>query len=489
MNRRLWLAWLIACLLILSPTPALLEPGLGWSLAPTVASAAVLADDDGDDDGDEDGDEDEDGAAADDNECEDDDDHAGNDDDDDDDDCLFVPNQVVVKVDLQHGGTVEAINLAYGTTTLETILGSRGIYLLQTPANSDVLTTLARMRTDRRLRYAEPNFYGQAPEGGGRGKWAWAGLDPTPTGTQAATALVGLAEAHTLSRGAGVIVAVLDTGIQLDHPQLANRLTPTGYDFVDDDSVPDEAFATLDRNGDGLVDESAGHGTHVAGIVGLAAPEAQIMPLRVLDASGRGNVFLIAEAVLYAAEQGADVVNLSLGTTRPSTLLAEVISEVTTQRGLIVVAAAGNFSSDEPTYPAAERNVIAVTAVDVNKQRAPFASYGRWVDLAAPGVEIYNAFPIDSYAYWSGTSMAAPLVAGQTALLLSLDSPPDPAEVEHLLTTTAERLARGLGAGLVNFPASLRAAGAQPPVVAIDPQAGVAPAALTVQAYLPWVTQ
>jgi subtilisin family serine protease len=315
------------------------------------------------------------------------------------------------------------------------------------------------MQGDRRLLYAEPNFYGEAPEGGGRGIWAWAGNNPDPIGEQYAADLLNLDVAHALNQGAGVVVAVLDTGVQLDHPQLCTQWTTARYDFVDDDAIPTEDFATLDRNQDGYVDESAGHGTHVAGIVHFAAPEAQIMPLRVLDATGRGNVFLIAEALLYAREQGVDVINLSLGTTGESQLLNEIIAETIADYDTVVVAAAGNLNSNVEMYPAATEDVIAVSAVNQNRQRSSFANYGPWVDIAAPGDRIGSAYPENGYAYWSGTSMATPFVAAQAALLRSHAPELSAADVVECMRVTAQLGPNALGAGVIDLAASLQAVG------------------------------
>ena len=377
----------------------------------------------------------------------------------DDDGEAFVPTQLVVKLNPTSGATIDTINSTYGTSTIQPLLNSGNIYLLQTPATIDTLALVEQMSGDTRLSYAEPNFYGELPEGGSRSKWAWAGSDPAPVGTQYATTMLRLATAHTLSRGGQVIVAVLDTGVQLNHPMLAPRLTAARYDFVDDDPVPDEDFANLDGNGDGLVDESAGHGTHVAAIISLAAPDAQIMPLRVLDANGRGNVFLIAEAIAYATQHGARVINLSLGTHVRSRLLGEAINTATTTYNALVVAAAGNLDSTALMFPAAEEAALGVTAVNQYRMKADFANYGPWVDIAAPGDEIYSAFPIDGYLYWSGTSMATPFIAGQAALLASRYPALTARDLRRCILTTAQPLTPELGAGLTDFVTSLTLAG------------------------------
>jgi thermitase len=370
----------------------------------------------------------------------------------------FTPNQIVVKLDMQRETAIAAINATYGTMTQQTLLASGGIYLLQTPLDTNVEQLLAQMQTDTRLIYAEPNFYGELPEGGSHTKWAWGGTDPSPVGTQYAAALLNLSKAHKISRGDDVIVAVLDTGFQLDHPRLDDRLTRVRYDFVDDDAIPTEDFANLDRNGDGYVDESAGHGTHIAGIIALAAPKAEIMPVRVLDANGRGNVFLIAEAVGFAARNGAQVINLSFGTRGHSRLLSEVIATVVAQYDVVIVGAAGNLNSASPVFPAAEAEVLAVTAIDANKTRPTFANYGDWVDIAAPGEAIYSAFPTNGFAYWSGTSMATPFIAAQAALLESHDSELTALDIRRCILTTAQTLTPEVGAGMADFVTSLIAA-------------------------------
>ncbi|HMQ56030.1 MAG TPA: S8 family serine peptidase, partial [Anaerolineae bacterium] len=233
----------------------------------------------------------------------------------------------------------------------------------------------------------------------------------------------------------------------LDHPALADRLV-AGFDYLDDDATPDDT-------GDG---EVRGHGTHVAGIIKLVAPEAKLMPVRVLDSYGYGNVFVIADAILWAAENGAGVINLSLGTARESELMSDIIAEVIGSYGTVIVAAAGNLSSSDPQYPAAlDEDILAVGAGDQNKNRAEFSNYGDWLDVAAPGDKIYSTFPTSGYATWSGTSMSTPFVAGQAALLKSVAGS-DPAGIIRLITATAESIDDDLGSGLINPVASLELA-------------------------------
>jgi subtilisin family serine protease len=292
--------------------------------------------------------------------------------------------QVVVKLNPLSGATIADINNSYRTTTVETLVGTASIYLLRVPAGINAPTLAGQMAGDIRLLYAEPNFVGQAPEGIGRHSWTWGGGNAAPVNTQYAVRMLGLPAAHRINRGAGAVVAVIDRGVQLDHPALVNRWTTARYDFMDDDSDPSDVANGLDEDGDGIVDDAFGHGTHVAGLVALVAPDAQIMPLRALDSEARGDIFRLAEAIVFATDQGADVINLSLGTAR----------------------------------------------------KANFANYGSWIDLAAPGVSIYSTMAPNGYAWWSGTSMATPLVAGQAALLHSFRPALNPREIaEHMAAT------------------------------------------------------
>ena len=380
----------------------------------------------------------------------------------------FVPSQVIVKLNPITGVTVGEINATYGSTTLETFPGSTDIYLLKLPTGSGVTETVKQMVKDPRLLYAEPNFFAQSPEGGARHK-AYGVSSVAPTSDEYAAQALGLEPAHAISQGEDTTVAVVDTGAQLDHPALKANFEDAGrYDFVEGDKNPSDRPVGKDADCDGDKDEMVGHGTHVAGIVDIAAPAAKIMPLRVLDTEGYGNVFTIAKAVHFAAQNHADVLNLSLGSPSRSKLLQEEIKD-TTASGVLVAAAAGNSNSSIAHYPAAGNGVaasadglVAVTSVNMYDQKSDFANYGSWVDIAAPGEGIRSAFPVSKYAYWSGTSMATPFVSGQAALIHAVDGSLDPAGVEERIRCSARPLlatdpvyAATLGAGRADVGASL----------------------------------
>jgi thermitase len=373
----------------------------------------------------------------------------------------YEPRQIVVKLAPLPGNSILGINQTYGTTTLASLPDHSDIFLLQAPLGADTERLVRVMARDGRLVYAELNYINESPEDGGTNRTYGWGEDSTPMQNQDSTRAIHLEAAHNLSRGGGTLVAVLDTGVQTDHPMLANSLDGLGYDFVDNDLAPDEETNGLDDDGDGRVDELYGHGTHVTGIVHLVAPDARLLPLRVLNSDGRGNNFRTASAIVYATRQGADAINLSLGTPQPSALLRQVVGEAA-QHGVVVVGAAGNLNTDAKQYPAAEACAIAVTSVNARDKKSSFANYGNWIGVAAPGENIYSTFPIDGYAWWSGTSMATPFVAGQAALLRSANPQLTLDEVGLLIGGTAVSLDRKnpafrgqLGEGRIDLFASL----------------------------------
>lgn len=368
----------------------------------------------------------------------------------------YLPGEVVVK--LAQVGDLAGVAATYGLdpTPIDQF-GTRPIYRLRILDQSAPPLKAAALVGDVRVRYAEPNYQGQAPEGQQRTSWA-AGGGVGEYAIQWAAATIRLVQAHTVTRGAGVVVAVLDTGIDPTHPQVAGRLVG-GYDFVDMDANPSEVGAYG-------VNIGYGHGTHVAGLVTLVAPDARIMPVRILDPEGIGNIWVLSEALAYAVnpdgnphtDDGADVINFSLSTTRRTMLLDEILNDITCrdgngddddddvtnclafrQHGVVVVAAAGNRASSNPEYPAAERvaGLIAVAASSTNDTLAAFSNYGAWVHVAAPGDQIMSSVPGGGYGVWSGTSMAAPITAGVVALVRAANPRLLPPAVADLIQTSA----------------------------------------------------
>lgn len=255
--------------------------------------------------------------------------------------------------------------------------------------------------------------------------------------------------------GEGIVVAVIDTGVDYTHLDLdgniwvnEGEIVGNGIDDDDNGFVDDVRGWDFVANDNNPMDEE-GHGTHVSGTIAAekndfgvtgVAYNAKIMPVRVLDAGGSGSVSNVAAGIRYAADNGADVINLSLGGGYSSEI--EDAVEYATGKGSVVVMAAGNESASQPSSPANSANQwgIAVGAVDSTNRMGNFSNKASIPPLdyvVAPGVNIYSTTPGNSYKSFSGTSMATPHVAGVAALMLSANSNLTPAEVESILTQTA----------------------------------------------------
>jgi hypothetical protein len=279
--------------------------------------------------------------------------------------------------------------------------------------------------------------------------------------------------------GEGVVVAVVDTGIDASHRELSSSIW-LNQDEVAGNGVDDDANGFVDdtwgwdfASGDNNPTDLNGHGTHVAGTIAAAndgfgatgvAFDATIMPVRVLDADGMGSIFDVAAGIRYAVDNGADVINLSLGGGYSSALGSAL--SYAQQHGVFVVAAAGNGAAAAPAYPAAFSasltNVLSVGAHDSGDAVASFTNRvggSGAVQVAAPGVNIYSSLPGNRYGYLSGTSMATPHVAGLAALALSANPSLAPETLRTLVVDGADRPIAGSDShGGVNSAATVASA-------------------------------
>ena len=225
-----------------------------------------------------------------------------------------------------------------------------------------------------------------------------------------------LPAAWQVTQGEGVTVGVLDTGCDLDHPDLVQNLVP-GYNFVDPGKPPED-----DNQ----------HGTHVAGIIAAlnndigmvgVAPMSKIMPLKVLNAKGGGTLDLVADGIIYGVDHGADILCMSLGSPRPLAKIRRAI-QYAESKGVPVFVAAGNAAkgnnyTKELFYPANYPETIAIGSIDETLNRSDFSNTGEELDFMAPGGKIFSTVPDNWYAFLSGTSMAGPFAVGVAALCLS----------------------------------------------------------------------
>lgn len=344
----------------------------------------------------------------------------------------LIPGQLVVGY--RKVGDVNALLQEDGVQGLHwrSELSRLGVALLNVEPGQES-EMAARLAGRTGIRFVEPN-YRVAPF-----------LAPSDTlyAGQYAHGLINSEAAWDITTGlSAVTIAIIDSGIELSHPEFAGRLV-SGYDFVERDHTPQDV---------------CGHGTHVAGIAAAAGNNSQgvagvawgvrIMPLRVLDGYCIGSTADVAAALVWAADNGADVINLSLGTSAPSSLM-ENGTYYAYSKGVVVVAAGGNAGTSPLFYPAAHPWVLAVGATDTAGDRGVFSNTGPELDLMAPGVDILSTTPSGYFYYQtlfgtsatygelSGSSMAAPFVAGAAALLAGLPAFDSPNKIYQALMESA----------------------------------------------------
>ncbi len=367
----------------------------------------------------------------------------------------------VVILQLVPGTDIDEVIADFGLTLLDSI-DAQDLHLVIVPAPTAARET-SSLDADPRIEEAEADEDATAPRAaGGDTQPIFFYVPPIEFDGQYAMSLIDLDNAHASATGDGVLVAVLDTGADIDHELLAGRIAPGGYDFVDNDTdIADEATG-LDLDQDGFPDELHGHGTFVAGIVATVAPDASILPIRVLDSEGYADVFRVVQGIYYAIDQDVDVINLSLGTRSHNHILRDAVADAA-DAGIIVVTAVGDDDLQHPAQmPAGGETTLAVAATDDNDIKSCFSNYGEHVSITAPGREVVSAMPGGAYARASGTSISTAFVSGTVALLLSADPTLTQARIEPLLYLTAHGidivnpgLEGLLGAGRIDVAAAV----------------------------------
>lgn len=354
---------------------------------------------------------------------------------------------VRVRTDATINEFLSAFNKLWpGTSVIDSIPG-QNIYRLQLPASAigQEIATIEPQLTQfvnpqnqpaqrgKPLAWAELNWEGQAPEG------RTGSIVVTSIGSGEAIPdqypidVLGLGTAHTRTTGASIVVAILDTGIDASHPALASQVMTDGFNFVTNTSMTMDVGDNTDNDGDGLMDEMVGHGTFVAGLVSLVAPDAMLLPVVVLNSDGVGDSFNIAKGIYYAVGRGVEVINLSAGSTYKSAAIEDAVEYAKTF-GIPVVSAGGNQNAGQnfEEFPASGSSGFGIAAVDQNDIRAPFSNYNDKFFLSAPGTSeltgsepgdynpaasIISTLPGGGFGAWEGTSFAAPLVSGSVALI------------------------------------------------------------------------
>jgi len=309
---------------------------------------------------------------------------------------------------------------------------------------------LAELAADAEVAAVEPNYLFRDPETVRR---RYPTVDRQATNAklldQPAVHKVRMSEAHLLADGNGIVIAVIDTGVDPLHPVLRRRLVSGGLDLVDGDLTPWEERDGVDDDGDGDIDEATGHGTFVASLIAIAAPGASILPYRVLDDDGGGTAYDLALALADALQRRVDIINLSLVYQERSTAV-DLLLERAAELGIVVVTSAGNDGLTSMPFPASDSHTMAVAAVSEDGLAlADFSNRTEHITLAAPGEGVYGGLDDQTFGTSSGTSMAAPFVSATVALLLSADPGLDPVLIRNALQQTGVPIQDGPWAGMV----------------------------------------
>ncbi len=301
------------------------------------------------------------------------------------------------------------------TQQIRNEVGLARIYVLTLPSELIPATVMQILSQNIMVDYVEMDAFGTGAELPTDPEFVqqW-GLNNDGQNSGRVDADVDAPEAWDITHGlTTTVVAVIDTGVDLDHPDLVGKLVP-GYNYVNQNNNPQD---------------DNGHGTHVAGIIAAEmgngiggagiCPNCKIMPLKALDRTNQGYYSAWSASIVYAVDHGASVINMSLGGVAYSQVLSDAV-RYAYAAGVPIVAAMMNDGQNRVYYPAAFPEVVAVGATDNLDQRASFSNYGNHIDLVAPGANIYSTVWNDGYGMMNGTSMATPLVAGTIGLLRSV---------------------------------------------------------------------
>lgn len=346
-----------------------------------------------------------------------------------------IPDQGVIL--LENPGDISDVHQTYGTSTLGELDGDDdGTYfLIQLPPELTLAVFLELASDDPRIDEAEPNYEFCISEINPGTQSFFLTSIVSAYGNQEARGQIGLdrdgydfPESGSIARGDGVLVAIIDSGIDTDHLRFIGRISPLGVSLIPNDPSIEDAPDGVDNDGDGLTDEIVGHGTFVSGLVTFGAPGATILPIRVLDSDGRSDAFRVARGIEEAVSRGADIINLSLGTTASSGPLLAAVTHAG-DHGVVVVASVGNDGAEVVRAPASMPGVLAIAGVDKNDTLTSFSSYGAHVSFTAPAVGVVGPVATGGYGIADGTSYGAPMVAGLAALLLGADPTATPSEI------------------------------------------------------------
>ncbi len=374
----------------------------------------------------------------------------------------IVPGHVLVRI--AAGVDIRTLAADYKTTAQDQVSGT-GVYSLVTPRGVSEVQFASTLSKDKRVLYAEPDRFIISPEVDGapfhlafdrtRVSTAYIkALSYTQVNLGKVDAFAQINGSAPLATGSGIVVAVLDTGASFSHPDLQGHYL-TGYNALDPAALPWDVA-------DGTTNLEVGHGTMVAGLIARLAPNAAILPIRVLNGDGNGTLLTLVQGIHYANTHGARVINMSFSCSIKSGALNDALDEAE-QMGIVLVAAAGNNNLDQALAPAVSRGTLAVGAVEADNTKSPFSNFGSFVRVVAPGGSIRSTFSDGGYATWSGTSFSTPFVSAEAALILSVAPALTSSQVSDCIRGTAHSvdsknsLYKGkLGKGIIDIEAAVK---------------------------------
>ncbi len=382
-----------------------------------------------------------------------------------------IPGEVIVQ--FRNASGPEAVR-GRGLEIVSALDGSAapaapaGVPTLVSTEGRGVTEVIAELAADPSVARVEPNYIVHLAD---EGSVNAVGVNDPGSGDQYSLDRMRVRDAWSITRGGANVIAVLDTGVQLNHPDLAGRIV-AGHDFVNDDA------SAADDNG---------HGTWVSGIVAANANDGygvagiswtdRVMPIKVMNREGTGSTADLMAGIRWAADHGADVINMSVGGFPYSGLMQDAVNYAW-GKGVVLVGAAGNNRRDETYYPASFDNVVSVSATQPQDEFSNWSSYGSRVDVSAPGASVLttNCYACTygdhdswgTHTFISGTSFATPNVAGVVALIRARQPTSSPQSVVDRLVGTVDDLGypgwdKRYGAGRVN---AYRAVGGSPASVA-----------------------
>ncbi len=365
----------------------------------------------------------------------------------------YHKNQVVVKFKNQpDSAQLNRIKQELGAVKVKK-LGYTYVFEAQGKTAKQLMAYFQKWKVE----YVEPHFYYTTNNKRFGGEQSFVPNDVLYSEYQWNLPIVETEKGWAVSRGdKHVIVAVIDTGVDGNHPDLQGHLLK-GVNIVNEGKKPQD---------------DVGHGTHVAGIISALVNNGEgvagmtwynpILPVKVLDETGSGNTYSVAQGIIWATDNGAKVINMSLGNYTAANFLHDAV-RYAFDHDVVLIAASGNDNTSKPGYPAAYPEVMAVSAIDPEENRASFSNFGSYIDVMAPGVSIASTYPGNQYAAMSGTSMASPHVTALAALIRSANPLLKNTEVMDIIRRTAKDLgAKGkdnyYGYGSIDVVAALQRA-------------------------------